>query len=179
MIASPRSRISPRLEVLAKVQDSRAFRRSGRAAEGGGLENRRGFTPSEGSNPSSSARWKKSFKERWPSGRRRWFAKPVTGATWFEGSNPSLSAKFEVEGGPAVAVLLPPCRAGARPPPQDRRSGCRAGACPAAGHIEFGPLAQLDRASDYESEGHWFESSRARQFPRLHAHLAPGAFLLW
>jgi hypothetical protein len=25
------------------------------------------------------------------------------------------------------------------------------------------PLAQLDRASDYESEGHWFKSSRARQ----------------
>ena len=25
-------------------------------------------------------------------------------------------------------------------------------------------LAQLDRASDYESEGRWFESSRARQF---------------
>ena len=26
------------------------------------------------------------------------------------------------------------------------------------------PLAQLDRASDYESEGRWFESSRARHF---------------
>ncbi len=25
-------------------------------------------------------------------------------------------------------------------------------------------LAQLDRASDYESEGRWFESSRAHQF---------------
>ncbi len=25
-------------------------------------------------------------------------------------------------------------------------------------------LAQLDRASDYESEGRWFESSRARHF---------------
>jgi hypothetical protein len=28
-------------------------------------------------------------------------------------------------------------------------------------------LAQLDRASDYESEGRWFESSRARQFISL------------
>lgn len=30
------------------------------------------------------------------------------------------------------------------------------------------PVAQLDRASDYESEGRTFESFRARQFSQVH-----------
>jgi hypothetical protein len=54
--------------------------------------------------------------------------------TCIEGSNPSLSASsFEVAGREAGDI-----------------------------RIEFGPLAQLDRASDYESEGQRFKSSRAR-----------------
>ena len=47
------------------------FWRVGRAVEGGGLENRRGFVPTGGSNPSPSAK----AMERWPSGLRRHPAK--------------------------------------------------------------------------------------------------------
>ena len=43
------------------------------------------------------------------------------------------------------------------------------------------PLAQLDRASDYESEGREFESLRARQFlssfdPLIYSHPHPPVF---
>ena len=33
------------------------------------------------------------------------------------------------------------------------------------GTIEYAPVAQLDRVTDSDSVGHWFESSRAYQLP--------------
>ena len=33
------------------------------------------------------------------------------------------------------------------------------------GTIEYAPVAQLDRVTDSDSVGHWFESSRAYQIP--------------
>ena len=38
----------------------------------------------------------------------------------------------------------------------------RAGSIPALGTIYLAPVAQLDRASDYGSEGYGFDSCRAR-----------------
>jgi hypothetical protein len=38
------------------------------------------------------------------------------------------------------------------------------------------PVAQLDRASDYESEGRTFESFRARHFPNKNRYLEPGLY---
>jgi hypothetical protein len=44
----------------------------------------------------------------------------------------------------------------------------------------FAPLAQLDRASDYGSEGREFESSAARHLKLRPQHLiGAGAFLFW
>src|SRR5690349_5536832 len=40
-----------------------------------------------------------------------------------------------------------------------------------ASALFWAPVAQLDRASDYGSEGLGFESLRARHFPRRHFHL--------
>ena len=39
--------------------------------------------------------------------------------------------------------------------------------------LESGPLAQLDRASDYESEGRVFESPRAHQLAYRYVPLGP------
>ena len=38
------------------------------------------------------------------------------------------------------------------------------------GTIEYAPVAQLDRVTDSDSVGHWFESSRAYQNPlKMHS----------
>ena len=46
----------------------------------------------------------------------------------------------------------------------------------AINRVPYAPVAQLDRASDYESEGRLFESSRVRQDSKSQPTLA---FLLW
>jgi hypothetical protein len=45
------------------------------------------------------------------------------------------------------------------------RNGLASGDCPAYVAASHAPVAQLDRASDYESEGRTFESFRARHIP--------------
>ena len=46
--------------------------------------------------------------------------------------------------------------------------------------LQCAPVAQLDRASDYESEGRTFESFRARQFPFfICIHLVSHPLWLW
>ena len=107
--------------------------RRGRAAEGSGLENRRGCKLSVGSNPTASdfvLEFRGSLTEKvWRDGREA----EGTGllnlhtGNGIEGSNPSLSATYR---------------------------------CSSVGR--HAPLAQLDRASDYESEGPRFESSWER-----------------
>ena len=45
--------------------------------------------------------------------------------------------------------------------------------------IENVPVAQLDRVSDYESEGRGFDSLRAHHFNRLIQTLRNQGFLFW
>ena len=84
--------------------------------------------------------WPPRCLERWPSGRRRSPAKRVHGVTCVAGPNPALSAVME-----GLKFL----------PIGDRFFAA------------FGtaPVAQLDRASDYGSEGWGFEPLWARLVP--------------
>ena len=58
------------------------------------------------------------------------------------------------------------CLSGRKEPPAKRlrASPPSVGSNPTPSAIKNAPVAQLDRVSDYESEGHRFESCRARHF---------------